>query len=101
MVAAAISYLERHSGSPVQIDAMAENIRCGRSRLYAAFKHETGMSPNDWLLRLRVKKAEVLLATTRRTIKEIALAVGFSSHAYFCQVFRKYTGRSPGELRES
>lgn len=99
VVASAIAYLERHSARPLQINEVAENAGCSRSRLYTAFKRETGMSPNDWLLRLRVKQADVLLTTTSRTGMDIALAVGFSSLAYFCHVFRKYTGRTPGEHR--
>lgn len=81
------------------MDEVAEAVQCSRSNLYAAFKRETGMSPNDWLLRLRVRNAEELLVGSRRAVKDIALAVGFSSHAYFCQVFRKYTGRAPANVR--
>lgn len=57
------------------------------------------MSPNDWLLRLRVEKAVALLAEGAHSIAETAHATGFTSHAYFCQVIRKYTGRSPSSHR--
>lgn len=100
LVTAAIAHLEQHFDKPLQMDAVAETIGCSRSRFYAAFRRETGMSPNDWLLRLRVDKALALLAgDAAPSVAEIAHATGFSSHAYFCQVIRKYTGRSPGEHR--
>ncbi|WP_395738010.1 helix-turn-helix domain-containing protein [Prosthecobacter sp.] len=100
LVTAAIAHLELHFDKPLQMDAVAETIGCSRSRFYAAFRRETGMSPNDWLLRLRVDKALALLAgDATPSVREIAHATGFSSHAYFCQVIRKYTGRSPGEHR--
>lgn len=101
IVPAAMAHLERHFAKPVQIDAVAEAVGCSRSRLYAVFKAETGLSPNDWLVRLRVEKATALLEGTNRAVVEIAEATGFSSHAYFCQVFRRYTGRTPGDLRRS
>lgn len=99
VVPAAIAHFERHLTAPVQMDAVASALRCSRAKFYSDFKRETGMSPNDWLLRRRVEKAGVLLAATPLAVKEIAAAVGFSSHAYFCQVFRKYTGRTPGQVR--
>jgi transcriptional regulator GlxA family with amidase domain len=58
------------------------------------------MSPNDWLQRRRVKAATDLLRATDRKLEDIATAVGFSSAQYFCQVFRKYTGKTPGEHRQ-
>ena len=99
LVTATIAYLERHFNKPVQMDAAAETIGCSRSRFYAVFRRETGMSPNDWLLRLRVEKAVALLAEGAHSIAETAHATGFTSHAYFCQVIRKYTGRSPSSHR--
>lgn len=100
LVTSAIAHLEQHFGEALQMDAVAESIGCSRSRFYAAFRRETGMSPNDWLLRLRVEKAVRLLSRAGSPgVAEIAHATGFSSHAYFCQVIRKYTGRSPGEHR--
>ena len=58
------------------------------------------MTPNDWLQRFRIKKACELLASTDRSITDIALSVGYSSSQYFNNVFRKYVGTTPGEHRE-
>ncbi len=100
-VALATAHMERHYGQPIQMYDLAERAGCSRSQLFAVFKRETGMSPNDWLQRHRVKKAGELLARTNRTLDDIAAAVGFSSSQYFCHVFRKYTGKTPGGHRLS
>ena len=81
------------------MNEVAQKAGCSRAHLFLVFKRETGMSPNDWLQRRRVKYASELLRTTHRKLDDIAIAAGFSSSQYCCQVFRKYTGRTPGEHR--
>jgi AraC-like DNA-binding protein len=98
-VEAACLFMQEEFFRPLQIDEVAGHVDCSRSQLYSAFKKQTGLSPNDWLLRYRIQQAESLLAATNRTIEDIAIAVGFSSSPYFCTVFRKYTGSPPGAFR--
>jgi AraC-like DNA-binding protein len=95
------SFFVTRYAEPVTIDAVAEHVRCGRTRLYQAFKQETGMTPVDWLQRHRVGKAVELLHTTNRTLMDIASAVGLTSAAYLCHVIKRYTGHTPGEHRRS
>lgn len=99
VVAAAIALMQERFASPLQMSDLAQRAACSRTRLFTAFKNQTGMSPNDWLQRYRVQQAEALLGNTARTVEDIGLSVGFASSAYFCTVFRKYTGLTPGEYR--
>lgn len=99
MAAQVMDHMERHLAEPVSMDALARQTRISRARLFANFKRETGMSPNDWLQRRRIKAATELLRTTSRKLEDIAVACGFTSASYFCHVFRKYTGTKPGEHR--
>lgn len=80
-------------------DVLATHTSTSRARLFANFKRETGMSPNDWLQRRRIEAATDLLRTTNRKLEDIAAACGFTSAPYFCHVFRKYTGTTPGKHR--
>jgi len=70
-----------------------------RSYLFAIFKSATGMTPNDYYLRIRIEKAQQLLAHSAQPVTSIALETGFSSSQYFSSVFRKYTGQTPVEYR--
>ena len=99
-VALAKEHLENHFTEPLPMNEVAKKAGCSRAHLFLVFKRETGMSPNDWLQRRRVKAATELLRTTSRKLEDIATATGFSSAQYFCQVFRKYTGTTPGEYRQ-
>jgi hypothetical protein len=98
-VVLAKEHMENHFTQPIQMNEVAQKAGCSRAPLILVFKRETGMSPNDWLKRRRVKSAIELLGTTNRKLEDVANATGFSSAQYCCQVFRKYTGKTPGEHR--
>ncbi len=96
-----ITYLEKHHANPISISDLSQIAECSRARLFAHFKSATGMSPNDWLLRYRIQRAAKLLVSTDRKLDAIAHSVGIASSAYFCRLFRKYMGRTPGEYRQA
>jgi two-component system, response regulator YesN len=83
----------------LQISDLVRHLGYSRARIFEMFKAGTGMTPNDYLLRCRVRNARNLLADPERPITEIALETGFSSSQYFSQVFKKYTGMTPSRYR--
>lgn len=99
-VDAALAHMAAHSHEPLPVCDLARVTGYSRARLFQLFKENTGLSPNDYLQRLRVNKARALLREGRRTITEIAFATGFSSSQYFSKVFRKYVGTTPTIVRE-
>jgi AraC-like DNA-binding protein len=77
-----------------------EKLGIGRTRFFHRIKAVTGMTPNDYLLRLKMDKSLGLLRERPdRTIAEIAYQLGFSSPAYFSKCFRKQFGVTPQEYR--
>lgn len=98
-VRAAMDYLQRSCDRPPSMTEVARAVGCSRARLFRIFQQSTGMTPNDYLQRLRVSRAGELLANTNRPITEIAIACGFSSSQYFSNVFRKYLGQTPTAFR--
>lgn len=65
-----------------------------------AFTKHTGVSPINYLIKKRIEEAKNLLSATDYSVAQIALSVGFSSHAYFAQVFKKEVGMSPISYRK-
>lgn len=57
------------------------------------------VSPNELLRRLRLRRASSLLATTDKSVSEVAYEVGFSSPSYFAKRYREEFGVSPTEKR--
>jgi AraC-like DNA-binding protein len=100
-IAAAIAYLEQNYQDLLPMAELARVTGYGRARLFHLFKQSTGMTPNDYLQRLRVNKARELLTCSTRTVTDIAHATGFSSSQYFSNVFRKYAGTTPSRFRSA
>jgi AraC-like DNA-binding protein/mannose-6-phosphate isomerase-like protein (cupin superfamily) len=101
IIAAAVAYLEEHYHEEIAIGHLAGHLGYSRSRVHGLFKSETGLSPNDYLQRLRIEKAQALLRSATKSVTEIALETGFNSGQYFCTVFRRYTGVTPAGYRKS
>jgi AraC-like DNA-binding protein len=101
LVVAAQDYLKQHLAEPIRMPDLIKHIGLGSSRLFQLFKSSTGLTPNDYLLRLRVDKAKELLAHPGQSITDVALESGFSSAQYFSGVFRKYAGQTPRDYRRA
>lgn len=78
-------------------------LACGLS--YGYFSHLfhscMGVCFSDYVLGVRIARAQQLLVSTGKSITEIAMEVGFSTASYFAQVFRNRTGVSPGQYRRN
>lgn len=65
------------------------------------FKQSLGVSPYQFLLQQRIERAKQLLKQTDRSIMEIALDCGFSSHSHLSKQFRQVAGVTPKAYRAS
>ncbi len=79
-----------------------EKLGIGRTRFFNQIKEITGMTPNDYLLYLKMNKGRQLLNENRDlTIAEVAYQLGFSSPAYFSKCFKKQFGITPQEYKRN
>jgi AraC-like DNA-binding protein len=99
MVGKCLSLMENGYMRQIQLSALAKAVHLSPRSLLRTFKQVMGISPIDYLIRLRVEKARELLRDPRMSITEIALRVGFSDSNYFSRQFRKITGGSPRRLK--
>jgi AraC-like DNA-binding protein len=99
-VAAAIAYLRLRLHEPVRMSDLVRHVGFSRARMFDMFKAQTGLTPNDYLQRLRIEKAQEQLRQTNRSVNEIGLASGFRTAQYFSTVFARYTGVSPTRFRK-
>ena len=101
LVDVARSWLEHHFESQeTGIGKLCATMGYSPSHLLALFKKHLGQTPSDYLQRLRIDKALILLATTDLPIGEISSQLGFPSSQYFADRFRRFTGLSPHGYRE-
>jgi AraC-like DNA-binding protein len=78
---------------------LAADLNIGYSHFRKMFKKYTGISPVQYHLQLRLKKAEDLLLMSDKTVKEIGFSLGFQSLFYFSRIFKQKTGMSPTAFR--
>jgi transcriptional regulator GlxA family with amidase domain len=64
-----------------------------------AFRHSTGLSPHQWLLRHRINEAHVLLHDPGLSLAGIARACGFADQSHFTKAYTRLRGISPGAWR--
>lgn len=82
------------------LDAMAECCGLGVTRFVYYCRQITNQTPMQYLSQLRLEAAtEMLRASLKKSITEIAFACGFTSSQYFATTFRKLHGCSPREFR--
>jgi len=101
-----IEYVERLNGEiekhlldvNFSIDTLSEFMNMSRSNFYRKLKSISGMSPNDYLKMIRLKKAAELLLSQDYRINEVYEKVGFSSSSYFAKCFKEQFGMLPREF---
>ncbi len=70
------------------------------SRFQHIFKEQTGLSPGDYLMYVRIKRATSFLLETDLSVSQIADVLGFTSSTYFIRCFKKQTGKTPSEYKK-
>jgi AraC-like DNA-binding protein len=94
-----ISRLETDTSRAWNTHALAALVNLSASRFRHLFKHETGTSPRQYLRELRFRKAEMMLATTFLSLKEISEEVGLVSLSHFMRDFKQRYGMTPRQYR--
>ncbi|MCR4940087.1 MAG: response regulator [Treponemataceae bacterium] len=98
-----VDYIEKHlSENRISLQKLAsETAFMNSDYLGKLFKKETGYKFSDYLLEKRIEKAKQLLTETHSSIQQIAEQTGFEDNpSYFCQLFKKATGQTPGQFRQ-
>jgi transcriptional regulator GlxA family with amidase domain len=79
----------------LSIAHIASACSLSRSHFSRAFKKNTGLSPRDWFLNLRLDRAKRLLEESELTISQISLDCGFADQSHFTRVFTRMAGLTP------
>lgn len=94
-----IEYIEKNYSRNITINDMSKFIGLNRSYLSSLFKSNLNVSPQQFLIDYRIKKAEELLFNPELSISSIAHSVGYDDPLTFSKVFKKIKGYSPKEYR--
>ena len=98
----AISTVEQQmEDSEFSNEVFCQMMNMTQSTLYRKLKSLTGMSPNEFIRDVRIKKACMLLQRPDLQVSDVAYMVGFTDPKYFSLIFKKETGMSPTKYIES
>ena len=95
----ALSYIGERYSEPLSLGDVAAHLGISPNYLSALFHQTTNVSFRDHLCQVRVEASKHLLLSTDLSLVEIAVAVGFPDQSYFCKVFKKTVGLTPGKFR--
>ena len=95
------TYLEHNFQQDLSLEQMSSFSGISKYHLCREFKRFIGFSPREYIIRLRVSQAQLLLQGTNIASYKIGILCGFENEANFIRQFKKHTGMSPGKYREN
>lgn len=90
-----IYYMYENYNRHITVRDLAEKCSLSMYRFIHKFKESTGLTPIEYITKIRIDEAIYLLSNSVLNISEIAAIVGYDDPLYFSRVFRKKTGLSP------
>lgn len=99
-VARAQQYMEQHFSENITVSKLAALGYVSSSCFNRKFKKETGITPIEYLIEIRLERAKTMLRRKNISVTEIAMNCGFGSSAHFSSCFQSRVGISPTEYRD-
>lgn len=92
--------LEKNLENDLSVNAIAQELGFSRPSLYRKLKAITDLSINEYINKVRIKRAEELISSGEMNISEAAFFMGFHDIKHFRAVFKKQTGKLPSEVKK-
>lgn len=93
------AYIEQEYPSKISFESLSSSLHIGRRNFDRRFIKATGITPLDYLQRVRIEAAKKTLESTRKTVNEVMYEVGYNDTKAFREVFVRVTGMSPLEYK--
>lgn len=95
----ALQFMAENYAQQITLEMVAEHVELSPSYFSTLFRRTTGVSFRSHLCQIRVEESKHLLLHTRYSLSDIAVAVGFTDQSYYCKVFKRIVGITPGKYR--
>ncbi len=96
----ALSYIENNVSESFSVKELSRLCNLSESRFFAVFKKENGFSPIDYKNYVRIKHAVQYIKRDKLSVEEICSRLNFSSTAFFRRILKKYTGKTPSQIKK-
>lgn len=95
-----VDYVQTHCAEPITLEQIAGAASISTRECMRCFQSILGVSPKQYLIRLRIQKACRLLEHSEMRLLDIGETCGFQDQSYFSKIFHRETGCSPREYRK-
>lgn len=92
-------YVSANLHRNISLDDLAEVVCLSPSTLYKKMKDYAGISPMEYVMKVRLHRAVELLKDDSVSVQEVAQAVGFNTHSFFSECFKREFGMTPRQWR--
>lgn len=99
-VSRARAFMDGHFMEDLSMQEIAGASGFSQSHLHRVFREETGLTPHEYLMNVRMNQAMQMLLNTPRSVEEIAERCAFCSSSNFIRAFRQSTGVTPLKFRK-
>ncbi|GAA3400943.1 helix-turn-helix domain-containing protein [Paenibacillus hodogayensis] len=97
-----VAYIQEHYGqSEFSLDRLADKFELSPTYISKLFKEHMERNFIDYLIEIRINASKELLLDKNRKVNDVAEAVGYTNTRSFLRAFKKYTGMTPSEYRDS
>lgn len=93
-------YIRENFSKKITLDELSNLVDINKYYLIRLFKQQTGLSPIDYLIHVRLSESEKLLTQTSITISKISDIVGFHSPSHFSKTFKEINHMTPSVYRK-
>jgi len=94
-------YIDAHLAEDIRLADLAAIVHVSPAYFSVLFKRFNLVSPVEYIIYHRVRRAVELIRTTNMNLTEVAIACGFNNGTNFYKAFRKVTGRTPSSYRNA
>ena len=93
--------IEANLDADLSLESLADESGYSRAHFLRAFQAATGVTPHQYVLDVRLRRAQERLKQANSNIIDVAMSCGFSSQSHMTSVFRRYLEMTPGEYRRN
>jgi AraC family transcriptional regulator len=97
----AMEYMQDHYAESITLDKLTRLSNLSSSHFINSFKQTLGVTPHQYLLKIRIERAKEKLQRSSLPLSEIAYELGFTDQSHFSRYFKKITGMSPLKWKQN